>query len=72
MRPVDDDDSSLQLALSRAVATCRERLADYRAGILDEGELRFALSRAGLVVRGDEAWLLVPVSTKEVSSCNEV
>ena len=49
-----DVDKALESALER----CRRALADYRAGLLDEHELRHALFRDGLVQGPDEAWLL--------------
>lgn len=38
--------------------TCRDALADYRAGLVDDHELRRALMAAGLVRRPGELWLL--------------
>lgn len=57
MRP-HDDDASLQSALDDALAVCREKVVEYRAGLLDEAELHRELRRAGLVRRGDDVWLL--------------
>jgi len=45
-------------ALDAAVELCRQAMADYRAGLLDENELRSLLFRAGLVQCPDHAWLL--------------
>lgn len=84
MRP-HDDDASLHSALDAALAVCREKVVEYRAGLLDEDELHRELRRAGLVRRGDDAWLLdvdteqwhhwvrqeLPGRSEEVSPCNE-
>jgi hypothetical protein len=48
----------VRASLESAVAHCRAALADYRAGVLDEAELRDALYHGGLVARGGEAWML--------------
>jgi hypothetical protein len=48
----------LHEALESALDACRHALADYRAGLLDEAELRRALFRWGLVQWPDSAWLL--------------
>jgi hypothetical protein len=53
-----DDDVALDEALLGALTACREALADYRAGFLDDEELRRVLLGTGVVRRGDEAWLL--------------
>lgn len=52
------DDPALRAALDSALAACRQGLADYQAGLLDEAELRQVLVHAGLVHRADDAWLL--------------
>jgi hypothetical protein len=48
----------LHEALNSAVERCRDALADYRAGLLDDLELRRVLVGAGLVQRPSEVWLL--------------
>ena len=58
MTPVAQPDPRLEGALGSALESCRQALADYRAGLLDEVELRRALFGAGLVHGQDEAWLL--------------
>lgn len=57
MRAVRDD-PALRAALASALDACRRGLVDYQAGLLDDAELRQVLVHAGLVHRGDEAWLL--------------
>jgi hypothetical protein len=56
VHPVDDP--ALAELLAAALSRCREALADYRAGVLDEAGLRLALDRDGVVRRGDETWQL--------------
>jgi hypothetical protein len=51
-------DASLDEALESAVELCRRAMADYRAGLIDEHELRCLVFRAGLVQWPDQAWLL--------------
>jgi hypothetical protein len=51
-------DADLDEALIGAVERCRDALADYRAGLLDDHELRRVLMDAGLVRRDGELWLL--------------
>ena len=51
-------DVRLDEALDSAVEICRRAMADYRAGLIDEDELRSLLFHAGLVQWLDQAWLL--------------
>jgi hypothetical protein len=51
-------DVSADAALSDALATCHQALADHQAGLLSDDELRHILFQAGLVRRADEALLL--------------
>lgn len=51
-------DPDVQQTLDSAEELCRRALADYRAGLLDEDELRVQLFRHGLVQWPDVAWLL--------------
>jgi hypothetical protein len=39
-----------QEILERVVLDCQRALVDYRAGLLDEDEFRYALERAGLAL----------------------
>ena len=48
----------LRVALGSALDQCREAVADYRAGLLDDDEVRHALFHAGLVHWHHEVWLL--------------
>ena len=48
----------LHEVLESALDACRNALADYRAGLIDDVELRRALFRWGLVQWPDSAWLL--------------
>lgn len=48
----------LDEALESAAELCRRALADYRAGLIDEAELRCLLYRTGLVQWPDQAWML--------------
>jgi hypothetical protein len=41
--------------LEQVVRDCQRAIADYRAGLLDEDELRAELERAGLVLSGSGA-----------------
>jgi hypothetical protein len=41
---------SLDETLDRAVDLCRRAMADYRAGLIDEGELERLLSKGGLAL----------------------
>ena len=50
--------TTLDEVLDSAIAACCEAMADYRAGLLVEDELRDVLFHAGLVQHGGEAWLL--------------
>ena len=58
MSTAERSDINPDKALEAAVDLSRHALADYRAGVLDEAELRRILFRAGLVQWPDEAWLL--------------
>ena len=51
-------DQDLDEALDAAVEVCRDALADYRAGILDDDGLRRVLVGAGVVNGPNELWLL--------------
>jgi hypothetical protein len=51
-------DPALVAALEGALGACRQALADYQAGLLDDDEVRRVLYEAGLVHREGEAWLL--------------
>jgi hypothetical protein len=51
-------DPALREALESALDDCRQALADYQAGLLDDVDLQRVLFRAGLVHGADEAWLL--------------
>jgi hypothetical protein len=50
--------TELRDSLESAATCCRTALADYLAGVLDQGELRESLFRAGVVEHRGEAWLL--------------
>lgn len=52
------DDAALRALLDAALVQCRESIADYRAGIIDEDELRHLLRRDGIVRRAGETWHL--------------
>lgn len=58
MSATEQSTSDLRETLDSALDACRTALADYRAGILDEVELRHALFSRGLVQWPDSAWLL--------------
>lgn len=58
MSAAEQFDPDLYEALDSAVELCRRAMADYRAGVLDEDELRRLLFRGGLVQWPDQAWLL--------------
>ena len=51
-------DPLVTAALATAANTCRQAVVDYGAGLLDDGEMRRMLVRAGVVVTADEVWLL--------------
>lgn len=51
-------DPELDELLRTAAETCRDALADYRAGLLDVEELRSTLVGGGLVRSRGEVWLL--------------
>ena len=48
MGVAEEQGSSFESALAWANEACRNTLADYRAGFLDDGELRRLLAGAGL------------------------
>jgi hypothetical protein len=56
VHPVDD--ATLARQLDAALVRCREAIADYRAGLLDEDDLRRTLRRDGVVRCGRETWQL--------------
>jgi hypothetical protein len=48
----------LSVALTEAARRCRETVADYRAGMLDDAELHAALEGCGLTQLADGGWVL--------------
>jgi hypothetical protein len=48
----------LSVKLAEAAQLCRESVADYCAGVLDDDELRVALEGCGLAPLADGGWLL--------------
>ena len=58
MERSDDIDTDLRRALEGALAGCRQALIDYQAGLLGDDDVRRTLFRHGLVLHGEEAWLL--------------